>query len=112
LGRGKTNKTNNNKATNLLKLKKMASKFVTLLLLVCLVTLQDKAIAQAPQDPQVCYNHCYEKNVKNMPSLVAQTLCIIKCQFGDNPIHPLEGNLARKNGPSSASSPIPTPKNH
>jgi hypothetical protein len=87
----------------------MASKFVTLLLLVCLVT---QAIAQAPQDPQVCYNHCYEVNVKKMPSLVAQTLCIIKCQFGDNPIHPLEGNLARKNGPSSASSPIPTPKNH
>jgi hypothetical protein len=92
----------------------MANKFVALLLLVCLVTLQDQATAESNAgmpNPEVCYNDCIN-NSKNVPRIFAEALCVFRCQYANNPT-PFTAS-ARKRGPifgSPASSPIPTPKN-
>ena len=95
----------------------MSNKFVALLLLVCVVTVNGRLEDGRLMTPEACYDYCYRSMM--YPKFIADPICKYRCKYPmyeNRPKPPPPVNYGqslhvRKAG-SPTSSPTPTPKIH
>ncbi|CAK8573690.1 unnamed protein product [Lathyrus sativus] len=92
----------------------MSNKFVALLLLACIVTVQSETKIVSPEE---CYDYCYRAMF--MPKLVAENACKWRCRNFNmyesvNQRGTMRGKIQDFSDPtaSPAKSPVPKPKVH